>query len=141
MVGPGLKVKVKGLKKRVALTAPLVFLPGAEPLQLVRRYRGTIQVDKVGQRLRAVNVVGLEQYLYGVVPAEVPDDWGPEVLKAQSVAARSYAPGQPGRSAARSISFPMSAARSTAGWTRRRSPPTPPSTRPPARCSCTPPAW
>ena len=36
-------------------------------------------------------MVGLEQYLYGVVPAEVPDDWAPEVLKAQAVAARSYA--------------------------------------------------
>ena len=41
--------------------------------------------------MRAINVVGLEQYLYGVVPAEVPDDWAPEVLKAQAVAARSYA--------------------------------------------------
>src|ERR671911_1467030 len=91
VVGPGLKVKVKGAQKRAALTAPLVFLPGEEPLQLGRRYRGTIQVDKVGQRLRAINVVGLEQYLYGVVPAEVPDDWAPEVLKAQAVAARSYA--------------------------------------------------
>ncbi len=91
VVGPGLKVKVKGVKKRAALQPPLVFLPGDEPLQLGRRYRGTIQVDKVGQRLRAINVVGLEQYLYGVVPAEVPDDWAPEVLKAQAVAARSYA--------------------------------------------------
>ena len=91
VVGPGLKVKVRGVKKRAVLTAPLVFLPGDEPLQLGRRYRGTIQVDKVGQRLRAINVVGLEQYLYGVVPAEVPDDWAPEVLKAQAVAARSYA--------------------------------------------------
>jgi stage II sporulation protein D len=45
----------------------------------------------VGGRLRAINIVGLEQYLYGVVPAEVPDDWPPEVLKAQAVAARSYA--------------------------------------------------
>lgn len=91
VVGPGLKVKVKGVKKRAALTAPLVFLPGDEPLHLGRRYRGTIKVDRVGKRLRAINVVGLEQYLYGVVPAEVPDDWTPEVLKAQAVAARSYA--------------------------------------------------
>ena len=29
--------------------------------------------------------------MYGVVPAEVPDDWPAEVLKAQAVAARSYA--------------------------------------------------
>jgi stage II sporulation protein D len=91
VLGPGLRVKVKGAKKRVALKPPLVFLPGDEPVRLGRRYRGTIQVDRVGRALRAINVVGLEQYLYGVVPAEVPDDWPPEVLKAQAVAARSYA--------------------------------------------------
>jgi stage II sporulation protein D len=91
VIGPGLRVKAKGAKKRAALEAPLVFLPGDEPLELGRRYRGTIQVDRVGRRLRAINVVKLEQYLYGVVPAEVPDDWPAEVLKAQAVAARSYA--------------------------------------------------
>jgi stage II sporulation protein D len=91
VLGPGLKVKPKGAKRRVALDWPVVFLPGQEPLRLGRRYRGTIHVDVVGGRLRAINVVGLEQYLYGVVPAEVPDDWPAEVLKAQAVAARSYA--------------------------------------------------
>ena len=90
VLGPGLKVKPRGAK-RVALDQPLVFLPGEEPLRLGRRYRGSIQVDVNGGRLRAINVVGLEQYLYGVVPAEVPDDWPAEVLKAQAVAARSYA--------------------------------------------------
>jgi stage II sporulation protein D len=89
--GPGLRVKPKGVKRRVALQWPIVFLPGQEPLRLGKRYRGTIHVDATGGRLRAINVVGLEQYLYGVVPAEVPDDWPAEVLKAQAVAARSYA--------------------------------------------------
>ena len=91
VLGPALRVKPKGVKRRVALEWPLVFLPGDEPLRLERRYRGAIQVDRVGGRLRAINVVGLEQYLYGVVPAEVPDDWPAEALKAQAVAARSYA--------------------------------------------------
>jgi stage II sporulation protein D len=91
VLGPGLKVKTKGVKRRVALEWPIVFLPGDEPLRLGRRYRGTIQVDVNGGRLRAINVVGLQQYLYGVVPSEVPDDWPAEVLKAQAVAARSYA--------------------------------------------------
>jgi stage II sporulation protein D len=91
VLGPGLKVKTKGVKRGVALQWPIVFLPGKEPLRLGRRYRGTIQVDATGGRLRAINVVGLEPYLYGVVPSEVPDDWPAEVLKAQAVAARSYA--------------------------------------------------
>ena len=91
VLGPGLKVKPKGAKRRVALEWPVVFLPGEEPLRLGRRYRGAIQVDLNRGRLRAINVVGLEQYLYGVVPSEVPDDWPAEVLKAQAVAARTYA--------------------------------------------------
>ncbi|MGH3117806.1 MAG: SpoIID/LytB domain-containing protein [Gaiellales bacterium] len=91
VIGPGLKIQAKGVKRKVALQGPLTFLPGAEPLELAKRYRGTIQVDLQGRRVRAINVLGLEQYLYGVVPAEVPDDWPAEVLKAQAVAARTYA--------------------------------------------------
>jgi SpoIID/LytB domain protein len=48
-------------------------------------------VDLDGGKLRAINFVGLEQYLYGVVPSEMPYTWAPEALKAQAVAARSYA--------------------------------------------------
>ena len=90
-LGPGLKLKPRAAKRKIAFSGPLVFLPGAQPLELDKRYRGTIRVDVQSGRLRAINVVGLEQYLYGVVPAEVPDDWPAEVLKAQAVAARSYA--------------------------------------------------
>ena len=43
------------------------------------------------EKLRAINVVPLEQYLYGVVPAEMPSSWLPAALEAQAVAARSYA--------------------------------------------------
>jgi SpoIID/LytB domain protein len=61
-----------------------------------RAYRGDLAaVDgKPGQQL--VNQVNMEDYLRGVVPAEVPAGWGSkpngmEALKAQAVAARSYA--------------------------------------------------
>jgi stage II sporulation protein D len=91
VIGPGLRVLTKGAKRKVKLAGVVEFLPGAEPLRLDRRYRGSIRVDVQRGRLRAINVVGLEPYLYGVVPAEVPDDWPAEVLKAQAVAARSYA--------------------------------------------------
>jgi stage II sporulation protein D len=74
------------------LTPPLDFRGSAgSPLSLTRPYRGRIQVDLVDGKLRAINVVGLEQYLYGVVPSEMPSSWAPEALKAQAVAARSYA--------------------------------------------------
>ena len=54
-------------------------------------YRGSLFVDVVDGKLRMIDVVGLEQYLWGVVPSEMPSTWAPEALKAQAVAARSYA--------------------------------------------------
>jgi stage II sporulation protein D len=91
VLGPGLKVKPKAAKRKIALKPPVVFLPGDAPLRLRRPYRGSIRVGLDKGALTAINYVGLEEYLYGVVPAEVPDDWPAEVLKAQAVAARSYA--------------------------------------------------
>src|SRR6266508_3964091 len=88
---PALKLKVDGQDKASALPGPLLFQPGAAPIQLKHQYRGSIQVDVTSGKLRAVNMVGLEQYLYGVVPSEMPYTWAPEALKAQAVAARSYA--------------------------------------------------
>src|SRR5712691_6922798 len=88
---PSLKLAVDGQTASRALPGPLLFQPGAAPLALKRRYRGSIQVDVTNGKLRAINMVGLEQYLYGVVPSEMPYTWHPEALKAQAVAARSYA--------------------------------------------------
>ncbi len=62
-----------------------------QPLALKHPYRGTIQVDVPDGAQRAINFVGLEQYLYGVVALRDAVMWHPEALKAQAVAARSYA--------------------------------------------------
>jgi stage II sporulation protein D len=89
--GTGLKLAVDG-GPATALSAPLTFVPaGGSPLTLGRAYRGQILVDVSGKRLRAVNALPLEQYLYGVVTAEMPSAWLPAALEAQAVAARSYA--------------------------------------------------
>ena len=89
--GPGLQLAVDGGPKE-ALTAPLTFAPGSgSTLTLGRAYRGQIVVDEPGKKLRAINVLPLEQYLYGVVPAEMPSTWLDAALAAQAVAARSYA--------------------------------------------------
>ncbi|MBA3735586.1 MAG: SpoIID/LytB domain-containing protein [Actinobacteria bacterium] len=87
----GLKLAVDGQVKARALPGPLLFQPGSAALALKHRYRGSIQVDLNGGKLRAINMVGLEQYLYGVVPSEMPYTWHPEALKAQAIVARSYA--------------------------------------------------
>ncbi|MFL5944096.1 MAG: SpoIID/LytB domain-containing protein [Gaiellaceae bacterium] len=88
---PALKLKVDGATAAKALPGPLLFQPAGAPLSLKHLYRGSVQVDVVSGKLRAINFVALEQYLYGVVPSEMPYTWHPEALKAQAVVARSYA--------------------------------------------------
>jgi SpoIID/LytB domain protein len=59
-----------------------------------RRYRGGLRAVPDGAAFDLVNVVGLEDYLKGVVPREMPASWGDDALAAlvaQAVAARSYA--------------------------------------------------
>lgn len=52
---------------------------------------GSLQVVRRGKGLLVVNHVDLEEYVKGVVPSEVNSAWHPEMLKAQAVAARTYA--------------------------------------------------
>jgi stage II sporulation protein D len=52
---------------------------------------GFIQLIRRGKGLLVINQVDLEEYVKGVVPAEVNTAWHPEMLKAQAVAARTYA--------------------------------------------------
>ena len=90
-VGPGLKLKLAAAANAKALPGPLVFSPGDDPLMLGKRaYRGTLRVSASGS-LRVVNTLGLEPYLFGVVPSEMPDRWPAEALQAQAVVARTYA--------------------------------------------------
>ena len=55
-----------------------------------RAYRGKLRFVASGNKLEIINVVGLEAYLRGVVPAEMQASWELEALKAQAVAARTY---------------------------------------------------
>ena len=56
-----------------------------------RWYRGKTQLILQNDGITAINHVDLEQYLYSVVGAEAVSSWPIEALKAQAVAARSYA--------------------------------------------------
>ena len=64
-----------------------------------RRYRGALELRHKGGGLTAVNVVPVDGYLRSVVPEEMPVDWPAEAIKAQSVAARSFALASRGRHA------------------------------------------
>jgi len=56
-----------------------------------RNYRGKLMLVNDGGKLWAVNLVNLRSYLHSVVASEVSSSWPQEALKAQAVAARSYA--------------------------------------------------
>jgi len=57
-----------------------------------KNYRGSITVKRQSSSdMTVINYLSLEEYLYGVVPREMPASWPREALKAQAVAARSFA--------------------------------------------------
>ncbi len=68
-----------------ATGAPTVFVAGKGT------YRGSLEVRGSSSGLDAINVLDVEDYVRGVVSRESPSSWPAEALKAQAVAARSYA--------------------------------------------------
>jgi SpoIID/LytB domain protein len=86
-------LELPGDEGPVAVESPLVVRPGkAAPLAFDGQpYRGKLQIAAQGGFLRVINFVALESYLQGVVAGEMPHSWPLEALRAQAVAARSYA--------------------------------------------------
>ena len=77
---------------------PEVWVDSAAPGGLVplgaAQYRGRLRVVPLGDRLQAVNYIGLENYLPSVVGSEMPAQWPLAALRAQAIAARTYAMAQ-----------------------------------------------
>lgn len=89
---PGGKLFLRNTEQRERYS-PLVFAGG-------HWYRGTLEIFpalKNNKVLTIVNTLPLEEYLYGVVPAEMPSSWPLEALKTQAVAARTYVLGHLGQ--------------------------------------------
>ncbi|HAG12206.1 MAG TPA: stage II sporulation protein SpoIID [Desulfotomaculum sp.] len=54
------------------------------------RYRGDLEIRPDDLGLTVINELPFEEYIYSVLPSEMPSAWPAEALKAQAVAARSY---------------------------------------------------
>jgi stage II sporulation protein D len=75
------------------------FAAGGRPIALrtpngLVSYRGTLRsasVDSSGTARNTVNILPFDSYLRGVVPKEVPGTWPAAAVRAQAVAARTYA--------------------------------------------------
>ncbi len=93
--GSDLKLPVGKAGKPLALAGPVTIRAAKDAFLSYggKEFRGDLRVANLSGRVQLVNVVGLEAYLLGVVPGEMPKDWPLAALEAQAVAARTYAVG------------------------------------------------
>jgi peptidoglycan hydrolase-like amidase len=99
--GDKLWVDVGDGKRRGGLNGPIeIAAEGSGRLRHVSSgteraavYRGSFEVgaSPTEDRVALINVLGLEEYLAGVVPREMSESFGAEALRAQAVAARGFA--------------------------------------------------
>jgi stage II sporulation protein D len=95
-----IRAGVQGLT--LLLVKPNEKIPGAAHDQRVSvPVTGLVHILRKGKGFLVINQADLEEYVKGVVPSEVNSSWHPEMLKAQAVAARTYALYQQMLSAAR----------------------------------------
>lgn len=73
-----------------ALTGRIRLL-NVERNQGIPSYRGSLELEREADGIVVINELLLEEYLYAVVPSEMPSTYPLEALKAQAVCARTYA--------------------------------------------------
>ncbi len=80
-----------------AVLTSKITLFSVERSQGTPSYRGTMEIlrkeESGNENLYIINELLLEEYLYAVVPSEMPSSYPLEALKAQAVSARTYAYG------------------------------------------------
>ena len=91
--GDSIAIKVKGRYYDCSTNAVYIQNPESRGFLATKKrwYRGDIVIYNIEGTLTIVNSLPLEEYLMGVVPAEMPSKWNEEAHKAQAIAARSYA--------------------------------------------------
>ncbi|MCI9651447.1 MAG: SpoIID/LytB domain-containing protein, partial [Lachnospiraceae bacterium] len=71
-----------------------IVLKNCNRVQGVPSYKGQLELLRTEEGIVAINQVLLEEYLYSVVPSEMPADYPAEALNAQAICARTYAYGR-----------------------------------------------
>lgn len=80
------RIKITPIDGNAKTVVNSISRNGAAP-----EYRGTIEISNYDGKLVLINELPLEEYLYAVIPSEMPSSYGVEALKVQAVCARSYA--------------------------------------------------
>jgi stage II sporulation protein D len=85
--------QVKAMGKKVTISCPggKIKVLSLKRTQGTPAYRGSIKLVWKSKGLVMVNTVSLREYLYSVIPSEMPTSYPMEALKAQAVCARSFA--------------------------------------------------
>lgn len=81
------RIRIAGMNFKSPVTissASVLSVDGA-------RFRGVLQVYLLSEKLSVVNRLGVDAYVRGVIPNEMPSTWHLMALRAQAVAARTYA--------------------------------------------------
>lgn len=87
-----LKEKAKGhLRLETESVNGRIFFVNENQEKTSLDYRGIFEIRKQEEGFAVVNELSLEEYLYGVVPSEMPASYEKEALRVQAVCARSYA--------------------------------------------------
>ncbi|MBA3053205.1 SpoIID/LytB domain-containing protein [bacterium] len=81
-----------GVKIRGEMFGAMVrLIPAGESVKLNgRAFRDSIILQNEASLLSAINEIGVESYLCGVLPRELSPSWDEEALKAQAVVSRTY---------------------------------------------------
>ncbi len=89
------EIKIEGDDENVTIIPSTqtgrILLKNCNRNQGTPAYRGTMEVLSREQGFVVVNELPLEEYLYSVVPSEMPSGYPEEALKAQAICARTYA--------------------------------------------------
>ncbi|MFD1852066.1 SpoIID/LytB domain-containing protein [Oceanobacillus bengalensis] len=105
------KLIVEGGEETYVTSEPFLLIPSTYDYQHSvsineRPYLGAMEIRIEDNKfIRPVNQLPLEDYLKGVVPFEVFPEWSLETLKAQSLAARTYAAMHSGKEIDDTISY------------------------------------
>lgn len=98
--GPCIETKIVAVKEGLYMRDKQFGVPGvsiksgdgSKIFVNKKPFRGAIDVlKKPNGKLMVINIIGIEEYLYGVLYNEVSHRWPMEALKAQAIAARTFA--------------------------------------------------
>jgi stage II sporulation protein D len=91
--GGRLRLETTGGRRIGRFAAPLTVTgPAALNVPGLGAYRGSLQLRPNGNGgVQTVDALGLDDYVRGVISAEMPSSWATAALMAQAVAARTYA--------------------------------------------------